>query len=56
LSIARDIAQAHGGKITLHNMEHGLEVTLTLPRAETTTAPALLPLPRRNAAETGEAA
>ena len=56
LSIARDIAQAHGGKITLHNMERGLEVTLTLPRAETTAAPALQPLPRRNAAETGAAA
>jgi signal transduction histidine kinase len=32
LSIARDIAQAHGGAITLRNMEPGLEATLTLPR------------------------
>lgn len=34
LSIARDIAQAHGGSIVLKNLERGgLEVTLTLPRA-----------------------
>lgn len=33
LSIARDIAQAHGGSITLRNLpERGLEATLTLPR------------------------
>jgi signal transduction histidine kinase len=32
LSIARDIAQAHGGTLTLANLEHGLEATLTLPR------------------------
>jgi signal transduction histidine kinase len=32
LSIARDIAQAHGGTITLRNVEPGLEATLTLPR------------------------
>jgi signal transduction histidine kinase len=56
LSIARDIVQAHGGSIALRNMERGLEVTLTLPRAESTAATAPLPLPRKNAAETGEAA
>jgi len=56
LSIARDIVQAHGGSISLHNLERGLEVVLTLPRAEVVTAPSLLPLPRRSAAETGEAA
>jgi signal transduction histidine kinase len=34
LSIARDIAQAHGGSIVLRNLEGGgLEVVLTLPRA-----------------------
>jgi len=34
LSIARDIAQAHGGSITLRNLSGcGLEATLTLPRA-----------------------
>ncbi len=34
LSIARDIAQAHGGAITLRNQPAGgLEATLTLPRA-----------------------
>lgn len=34
LSIARDIAQAHGGSIVLKNIKTGgLEVTLTLPRA-----------------------
>ena len=32
LSIARDIAQAHGGAISLRNLEPGLEATLTLPR------------------------
>jgi signal transduction histidine kinase len=33
LSIARDIAQAHGGTLTLRNRaEGGLEATLTLPR------------------------
>ncbi len=33
LSIARDIAQAHGGSLTLRNLpERGLEATLTLPR------------------------
>ena len=32
LSIARDIAQAHGGAITLKNVEPGLEAVLTLPR------------------------
>jgi len=32
LSIARDIAQAHGGTLTLSNIEGGLEATLTLPR------------------------
>jgi signal transduction histidine kinase len=32
LSIARDIAQAHGGSITLKNVEPGLEAVLTLPR------------------------
>ena len=33
LSIARDIAQAHGGTLTLHNLpEGGLEATLALPR------------------------
>jgi signal transduction histidine kinase len=36
LSIARDIAQAHGGSITLRNLPaRGLEATLTLPRATT---------------------
>jgi signal transduction histidine kinase len=43
LSIARDIAQAHGGSIALKNLDGGgLEVTLTLPRAAsaaTTPAP-----------------
>lgn len=34
LSIARDIAQAHGGSIKLRNLpDRGLEATLTLPRA-----------------------
>lgn len=34
LSIARDIAQAHGGSITLRNLPGGgLQATLTLPRA-----------------------
>ena len=34
LSIARDIAQAHGGSIVLRNLEpRGLEAVLTLPRA-----------------------
>jgi signal transduction histidine kinase len=34
LSIARDIAQAHGGTVSLGNLpERGLEVVLTLPRA-----------------------
>jgi signal transduction histidine kinase len=33
LSIARDIAQAHGGSLTLQNLpQRGLEATLTLPR------------------------
>ena len=33
LSIARDIAQAHGGSVTLRNRApHGLEATLRLPR------------------------
>jgi signal transduction histidine kinase len=33
LSIARDIAQAHGGSLTLRNRApHGLEATLRLPR------------------------
>jgi signal transduction histidine kinase len=32
LSIARDIAQAHGGSITLRNVEPGLEAVLKLPR------------------------
>jgi signal transduction histidine kinase len=32
LSIARDIAQAHGGAISLRNAEPGLEATLSLPR------------------------
>ncbi len=33
LSIARDIAQAHGGSLSLRNLpERGLEATLTLPR------------------------
>lgn len=35
LCIARDIAQAHGGSITLHNAAGGgLEATVKLPRAE----------------------
>jgi signal transduction histidine kinase len=38
LSIARDIAQAHGGTLTLCNMPAGgLEATLTLPRGRTNT-------------------
>jgi signal transduction histidine kinase len=33
LSIARDIAEAHGGSLTLANLpQGGLEATLTLPR------------------------
>lgn len=32
LSIARDIVQAHGGALTLENIEGGLEATVTLPR------------------------
>jgi signal transduction histidine kinase len=33
LSIARDIAQAHGGSLTLRNLpDGGLEATLMLPR------------------------
>jgi signal transduction histidine kinase len=34
LSIARDVAQAHGGSLTLHNLPAGgLEALLTLPRS-----------------------
>ncbi|HEU4625585.1 MAG TPA: ATP-binding protein [Steroidobacteraceae bacterium] len=41
LSIARDIAQAHGGSITLRNLPTGgLEAVLTLPRAATAATPA----------------
>lgn len=37
LSIARDIAQAHGGSLSLHNRQSGgLEARLTLPREVTT--------------------
>jgi signal transduction histidine kinase len=37
LSIARDIAQAHGGSLVLRNRESGgLEAVLTLPRAQAT--------------------
>lgn len=32
LSIARDVAQAHGGSLTLTNVEGGLEAELRLPR------------------------
>ena len=33
LTIARDIAQAHGGSLTVHNLATGgLEAVLTLPR------------------------
>jgi signal transduction histidine kinase len=33
LSIARDVAQAHGGSLTLRNRSpHGLEATVRLPR------------------------
>lgn len=45
LSISRDIAQAHGGDITLENVHDaegrvmGLEVTLRLPRQQFTVAP-----------------
>ena len=36
LSIARDIAQAHGGRLELQNLDRGLEARLILPRrAET---------------------
>jgi signal transduction histidine kinase len=57
LSIARDIVQAHGGSISLRNLDRGLEVVMVLPRAETAVAPPpLVPLPRRTAAQTGEAA
>jgi signal transduction histidine kinase len=36
LSIARDIAQAHGGSLSLHNRQSaGLEARLTLPRGAT---------------------
>jgi signal transduction histidine kinase len=35
LSIARDVAQAHGGSLTLRNrLERGLEAVLSLPRAD----------------------
>jgi signal transduction histidine kinase len=35
LSIARDIAQAHGGSIALKNRSpHGLEAVLRLPRGD----------------------
>jgi len=35
LGIARNIARAHGGELSLRNRpEGGLEATLTLPRAE----------------------
>ena len=34
LSIARDIAQAHGGTLTLHNITGGLEAVLRLPRGK----------------------
>jgi signal transduction histidine kinase len=38
LTIARDIAQAHGGTLTLHNMTGaGLEARLELPRRRTNT-------------------
>lgn len=41
LSIARDIAQAHGGSIVLTNLPTGgLEAMLTLPRAASASAPA----------------
>jgi signal transduction histidine kinase len=53
LSIARDIVQAHGGSISLHNLPRGLEVVLTLPRAETAAPLSPAPLP---AAEAGAAA
>ena len=34
LSIARQIAQAHGGTLTLHNLaQGGLEAALVLPRS-----------------------
>jgi signal transduction histidine kinase len=34
LCIARDIAQAHGGALTLTNLQQrGLQATLTLPRS-----------------------
>lgn len=32
LSIARDIAQAHGGSLSLRNLDQGLEAELALPR------------------------
>jgi signal transduction histidine kinase len=56
LSIARDIVQAHGGSISLHNLPRGLEVVLTLPRAETTAPIAPAALPRKTAAEAHAAA
>jgi signal transduction histidine kinase len=34
LSIARDIAQAHGGRLALRNVEGGLEAELVLPRSD----------------------
>jgi signal transduction histidine kinase len=54
LSIARDIAQAHGGSVLLNNLAAGgLEVVLTLPRA----ASAATPRKQSHAtAETAEAA
>lgn len=56
LSIARDIVQAHGGSITLRNLERrGLEVAIALPRAESTASFPVEPS-KQTAAETGAAA
>jgi DNA-binding response OmpR family regulator len=36
LAVAAELAQAHGGRLTAHSEpEHGTEMTLTLPRAQT---------------------
>ncbi|MGH8241522.1 MAG: sensor histidine kinase, partial [Steroidobacteraceae bacterium] len=56
LSIARDIVQAHGGSISLRNLERrGLEVTVALPRADTTTKKATIaPSARGRPAQTDD--
>ena len=57
LSIARDIVQAHGGSISLHNLAAAVSKWCSRCRARETTAPiAPAPLPRKTAAEADAAA